>query len=403
MSPAAALTLCYFGADRSWEILAATGFRRRNTWLLKALSEHPEVGRVFNVRWALRAEFFKTIGLRWRHIRAARGKVEDVFLCSLLPERLCAPLFRPINRLLYPIQFAAQTGRWPRRDWVVWSYWPEGFRFASTVNLPGTWVFDADHDLVHDENRSAGDEAKVETTLRAAIDRCDLIVAASRFSLQWFAENGARVVQRVRNGAPTARTQPPAAGAGQTPRIGYVGVFSNWVDYNLLTRLAAARPDWNFVLAGPAYRASLPAELTQLPNVELLGEVQPDDLPSLLATFDVALALYRCEPWLDVDSMKLYDYLAAGVPAVSTRCHAALESDFDELIAAASTVPDFIDAIEKALDRDDQTRKAWDERRRRFLERNTWAVRANEAIQAIQARRILSPSRRLKTVNASAT
>src|ERR1019366_2414936 len=99
-------------------------------------------------------------------------------------------------------------------------------------------------------------------------------------------------------------------------RIGYLGMLSRWVDSGLLLQLVVRNPEWKFIIAGPQYNTVAFSRLEPCSNVELRGEVSAKEVPTLLATFDIGLALYRREPWLDGDSMKIFEYLAAGIPVV---------------------------------------------------------------------------------------
>src|SRR5690606_16440880 len=56
------------------------------------------------------------------------------------------------------------------------------------------------------------------------------------------------------------------------PVLGYYGALADWFDHELLQAVAAARPDWSFVLIGPDYDGSLAGTpLLRLPNVTWLG------------------------------------------------------------------------------------------------------------------------------------
>jgi glycosyltransferase involved in cell wall biosynthesis len=384
------VTLCYLGADAPWTVLRHRGFRRRNTCLLKALGEHPAVDRVYNVRWVLRPEFLER--MRAPAARDSHDRVVDVFVCTLLPERDWFPSARFLNRLLYRVQIGIQTRRWSFGGWIVWCHWPDGFRLARRIGLKGTWVFDADHDLLHDENRSAGDEEELRDVLRNAAADCDIVVAASRSILEWFERNGARATRRLRNGARPMAALQSVKERDARPRIGYLGTLSGWLDYDLLCGIVASRRDWTFVIGGSPYQRAMPESLKGAPNVHFIGDVHPDAAAGVLERFDVALALYRREPWLDGDSMKLFDYLAAGVPVVSTRYHDYLDADFDGLIEFAGTPSEFVTAIERLLARDEHTAREWHERRRRFLAANGWSARADEAIGFCKAGAMRSES-----------
>jgi len=101
------------------------------------------------------------------------------------------------------------------------------------------------------------------------------------------------------------------------PIAGFFGLIQEWVDVDLLERLARAHPDWSVVLIGDA-RTDV-SRLKALPNVKLLGRRPYEALPAFARRFDVALIPFRInELTRNVNPIKLREYLAAGCPVVST-------------------------------------------------------------------------------------
>jgi hypothetical protein len=75
------------------------------------------------------------------------------------------------------------------------------------------------------------------------------------------------------------------------PRLGFFGVIDERLDMALLDAVAAARPDWHIVMAGPVVGLDA-AALPMRPNIHWLG-VQPyGRLPHLLAGWDLCLMPY---------------------------------------------------------------------------------------------------------------
>lgn len=101
------------------------------------------------------------------------------------------------------------------------------------------------------------------------------------------------------------------------PRIGFVGALSRWVDVDLIRELALGKPEWSFVLIGPHYVDKTPLSL---PNVYFLGTKPYDELPGYYRHLDVGLIPFKTDDILAFNSnpIKAYEYLAAGLPVVST-------------------------------------------------------------------------------------
>ena len=101
------------------------------------------------------------------------------------------------------------------------------------------------------------------------------------------------------------------------PIIGFFGLIADWVDLELLRDLARHYAHGSVVLLGKVTTdVSLFAEV---PNVHLLGRKEYAELPSYCRGFDVALNPFRINTLtLAANPLKVREYLAAGLPVVST-------------------------------------------------------------------------------------
>ena len=101
------------------------------------------------------------------------------------------------------------------------------------------------------------------------------------------------------------------------PVAGFIGSLRNELDLALLTELVDLVPEMNFVFAGP-----IQADITQMaarPNVRFLGPVSHPDVMRHMVHFDVGLVPYVLNVYTsDLMPVKLREYLAAGLPVVST-------------------------------------------------------------------------------------
>jgi len=385
------LIIFYCGADMSWGAAQQYGFRRRNACLLKSLSEQPEVTQVVVPVVVKRRIVLRNLLRRKSGPTNASGKVRDLGVAFLFPESWKLRPARWLNRLLVDLQIRLLVAAIEPGRMVTWCYWPAGFRLAKRLGLGGSWVFDADHNLLDDVNQDSAARKEIEALLAECAKKCDLIVAGSRSMLRWFDGRAARACAYLRNGVDPGRFasatgEPEALRHIPRPRVGYSGALSKWVDYDLLARLARKRADWSFVIIGGDFKADGRAALDGLANVTLLGERAAGEVPALLAALDVGLVLYDTgfRSWLDGDSMKIFEYLAAGVPTVATPFHSELEDDFDHLLEIAADASGFEAAISALIHLTPETRADWNWRRSQFVARNTWKCRAEEAVDLIR-------------------
>ncbi len=111
--------------------------------------------------------------------------------------------------------------------------------------------------------------------------------------------------------------------APDTPRwaFGFFGNFTDWVDCHLLAAVARACPTERLGLIGPVRPEGVDglAELLRLPNVDYIGPVAHDLLPSAVAGMEVCLLPRTQSPRsLACNPLKLYECMAAGKPLVAT-------------------------------------------------------------------------------------
>ncbi len=158
------------------------------------------------------------------------------------------------------------------------------------------------------------------------------------------------------------------------PRIGYVGALNEKIDFDLLAAIATLRPDWHLVLVGALDLTGHPAKaaaLKRLPNVHWLGRVPVEDVPLAIAGMDVCLLPYVRNEWTrNIDSLKLYEYLACGRPVVASNVPAAWA--FASLVRIAEGPEHFVASIEKWLAEDFN---GLHDVRRAAAAANTWDIR----------------------------
>jgi len=101
------------------------------------------------------------------------------------------------------------------------------------------------------------------------------------------------------------------------PVIGFFGLIADWVDLELIAAVAKRFPNGSVVMVGKSTTDT--KVLEQEPNIHLLGRRTYESLPGYCKGFDVALMPFRInELTLNANPLKVREYLAAGLPVVST-------------------------------------------------------------------------------------
>ena len=223
------------------------------------------------------------------------------------------------------------------------------------------------------------------------LERADLVFCSAAGLFESKSKTAKGEVMLLRNGADVAhflpgnRVAPQDIASLPRPILGYIGAMADWVDFELLRSVAVARPEWSLVFIGPLFdgKSSGDADslrlIASLPNVHLLGSRPYDELPPYLEAFDVAVIPFKLNGLTeDTDPIKVYEYLAAGVPVVSTPLR---EVQRLPEVRLASGPEEFVRECEAALsERSDADLVA---RRTEVARCNSWETRAEAAWQSI--------------------
>ncbi len=104
------------------------------------------------------------------------------------------------------------------------------------------------------------------------------------------------------------------------PIVGYLGGCDPLrLDVTLIRHLALALPEYTFAFVGYIWFGFDTSTLADLPNIHFLGSRPYADFPAYLKGMDVCIApFHRNELTMYGDMLKIYEYLAAGKPVVST-------------------------------------------------------------------------------------
>ncbi|KQU65968.1 MULTISPECIES: glycosyltransferase [unclassified Rhizobacter] len=180
----------------------------------------------------------------------------------------------------------------------------------------------------------------------------------------------------------------PRAAAGleradpQRPRLGFFGVIDERFDHAMLAALADARPDWQFVMAGPVVKID-PAALPRAANIQWLGMQPYERLPLLMAGWDVCLMPFAMnESTRFISPTKTLEYMAGEKPVVSTPVHDVVAL-YGDLVRIAATPDEFLTACEAALAETPAQRAARIDAMRQRVAQTSWDRSAAKVLQLL--------------------
>ncbi len=124
------------------------------------------------------------------------------------------------------------------------------------------------------------------------------------------------------------------------PIAGYVGVIDERLDLPLIEGLAHALADWDVHMVGPVAKLD-DEELPRAANIRYLGRQPYEKLPAFMGSFDVALMPFALnDSTRSISPTKTLEYLAAGLPVVSTRIPDVV-ADFSDVVDLQDDVDGF--------------------------------------------------------------
>ena len=167
------------------------------------------------------------------------------------------------------------------------------------------------------------------------------------------------------------------------PRLVFVGaIAAKKLDLELISGLADARPGWTFALVGPVGLGDPDTDISPLrnrPNVYLLGARPQARLPEVLRGAAVGLIPYRRSRLTEsIFPMKVYEYLAAGLPVVASGLP-ALEDVVG--VSLVEGLDETLGAIEDALREDSAERRR---ARSESVREHSWESRLDEIAAALR-------------------
>ena len=171
---------------------------------------------------------------------------------------------------------------------------------------------------------------------------------------------------------------PPELENLPLPMVGYIGSIDSRLDVATLLHAATQLAEYSFVFAGPVVPGleSVLQPLRVLPNVSFVGPKFGLEAKALTRRFAVGLIPFQPGEASDaLNPVKMYTYLAAGVPVVSTWIHECVQHQ--EWVHAAKTPAEFTAAIRRAVATDAQEKARLVE----FARRNTWNHRASDVMK----------------------
>lgn len=258
-------------------------------------------------------------------------------------------------------------------NWTFWYYTPMAYAFTAKYK-PKLIVYDCMDEL------SAFDFAPTELVNmeKKLLRKADLVFTGGRSlydSKKRYHQNifpfPSSIDREHFAKAKTKVEEPEDQAQIKGPKIGFFGVIDERFDIDLIRNIAQKRPNWQIVLIGPVVKIS-PDILPRNENIHYLGQKEYAHLPAYLSYWDLALIPFKLNKSTEfISPTKTPEYLAAGVPVVSTAIKDVVSPyGLKGLVHIGASPKDFINAIEKELNRPKALE--WENKVNAFLRNISW-------------------------------
>jgi glycosyltransferase involved in cell wall biosynthesis len=364
-------------------------YGRGDELLCRALARHARVGRVFHVQPPTNPAQLRTRlrDPRWEQdmesqLRRFEGAEDDgvlLFTPVARPDQPDAALDRTVELLEREHAFA--------RPLLMLQALVHPFGRDLARRLGGRGVIRvamARRDARAGYQPDADERRALDDIYQAEIPGADLVWAGTR-----------ELVDELKKLNPGTVLHPVGADQGLAsgksaleladlarPLIIYAGSMRAYLNVGLIRGTAERLTDASFVFVGPAADFIAPL-LAGARNVHVIGPRPYKLLPDYLAAADVAIAPHQVVPATRaVVPEKLFGYLAAGLPVVTTAVAGAEE--LRRLVWIARDPSEFARAIQGALKRDRDRRRSL---RQAAVAPLSWVAVADHLIATVDALR----------------
>lgn len=156
-------------------------------------------------------------------------------------------------------------------------------------------------------------------------------------------------------------------------KVGFIGSLDPRFDIETVEYAVKLLPDYLFEFTGDMRNSKMKSRLEKYDNVKFFDPVQPNDVPELLAQYDVGIIPYIInEVNRNIYPLKINEYLAVGVPVVMNAF--AILPEFEDIVSIVVDKDQFVAKLKWEIENDNATQiKA----RVDFASNNSWESRAD--------------------------
>jgi glycosyltransferase involved in cell wall biosynthesis len=273
----------------------------------------------------------------------------------------------------------------------LWSY--SAMEFAQTMGVPG--LLEVNSPLIQEQAKHRGliDRKSAEQVANQVFQAATALIAVSdevkTYLMNYVNSSKVHIIPNGVNphrfSALHASTQP------ENFTVGFVGTLKPWHGLPILTeafaQLHQCVPNAKLLIVGDGpERENLEGELAKRGlnfHTQFTGAVNPNEVPQFLAKMDVAVAPYPAQSDFYFSPLKVYEYMAAGLPVVTSRIGQLadlIDTGVNGILCPPGDAIALADTLKKLWRSPTLRHSLGQAARQKVLEKNTWDAIAKQIL-----------------------
>jgi glycosyltransferase involved in cell wall biosynthesis len=285
----------------------------------------------------------------------------------------------------------------------LWSY--SGMEYARAKGIPG--ILEVNAPLIEEQAKHRGlvDRESAEKVAQRVFTAASQIVAVSAPIKNYLTKYvSAEKVYVIPNGVNRERFSPPLLPIFPTSPdtfvVGFVGSLKPWHGLSVLTdgfaRLHKRVPPARLLIVGDGperknIEAALSAQNLQS-VVHFTGAVTPEQIPGMLASMNVAVAPYPHRSDFYFSPLKVYEYMAAGLPVITSsigQLRELIEDGVNGILCPPGDTVALANALEKLWRSPELGLRLGNTARQTVLQNHTWDAIAERILTLANASQLV--------------
>ncbi len=266
----------------------------------------------------------------------------------------------------------------------LWSY--SGMEYARQRGIPGILEVNAPLILEQEKHRGLVDKAAAEAIARRVFEAASTIIAVSREVKDYVSQyvRDREKIKVIPNGVNPQRFKLNLSGKDSRQfTVGFVGSLKPWHGLPVLIEAFAGfyrqHPQARLSIVGDGTERDRLTQMIAEKNLEsavhCTGAVPPETIPYLLSQMDVAVAPYPQSDDFYFSPLKVYEYMAAGLPVIASeigQIPEVIEDGVNGLLVTPGDGAALANALEFLWRSPLIRRRLGDSARAKILQHHTW-------------------------------